>query len=60
MPILSQKTIGPKQHIAVWQIEEDVEILLNMLGISQADRQILDGFKLDTRKKEWLASRILL
>lgn len=48
-------------RLAVWNVEEDIETLLSMLPDSEhvcteADKR----FRSDTRKKEWIAVRVLL
>lgn len=60
MPLFSLIDHSPEHKIAVWKIEETVEELQGQLSISNSDREVVDSFKLDTRKKEWLASRLLL
>ncbi|MCM1311573.1 MAG: 4'-phosphopantetheinyl transferase superfamily protein [Bacteroides sp.] len=48
-------------HIAVWNVEEDIETLLSMIPDSYNIRMEADNrFHSDTRKKEWIATRALL
>ncbi len=59
MPVCSKIERG-KGQLAVWHITEDVNQLLLLIKLSQSDAERFNTFKLDKRKKEWLASRILL
>ncbi|MBK3518168.1 4'-phosphopantetheinyl transferase family protein [Carboxylicivirga marina] len=60
MAIYSQIDVAEKHQVAVWRIDESVEELLGLVDITDADKKVLDAFKLEKRKKEWLASRLLL
>lgn len=60
MPLQRVIENSPQHKIAIWQIEEDVAQLAAALDVSERDREVLDGFRLDKRKKEWLAARLLL
>jgi len=59
MPIYSEIT-KDEDSVVIWHITEDVNELLRLINLSSEDAEILDAFKLDKRKNEWLASRILL
>jgi len=59
MPLYSKTEKGDGQ-VVVWHITESVEELLLRIDLSDEDAKRLSTFRLDKRKKEWLASRILL
>lgn len=60
MPFERQIDVSMHQKVAVWKIEESVEQLKHLLGVSEKDEALVNSFRLDKRKKEWLASRLLL
>lgn len=60
MPIHTQLHLSDEHKVAIWKIDESVDDLLSSLYISASDKETLSGFKLDRRKKEWLATRLLL
>lgn len=45
---------------AVWQIEEPLDQLVAQLNLREEDLQKLNGYKLESRKKEFLATRCLI
>ncbi len=44
----------------LWKIEESVEELLRQLPSPDAYLPVLESFRIDKRRKEWLATRLLL
>ena len=46
--------------ITIWKAEEDVNELLAQCVLSDAERQQIDSFQSNYRKKEWLCTRIML
>lgn len=46
--------------VAVWQIDESLDQLTGQLNLREEDLQKLNAYKLETRKKEFLATRCLL
>ena len=60
MPLYLRKDIESGNRIAVWEITESVEELTALAGLCDEDRQKAESFRLETRKKEWLAVRVLV
>lgn len=60
MPI--ERIIEHDNHnkVAVWRISETVEELMQRIRLSEKDLEKVNSFRLEKRKKEWLACRILL
>jgi len=60
MPI--EQIINPSaQHkVAVWRVTESLDELLQLITLSTQDGETVNSFRLEKRKKEWLACRILL
>jgi len=54
------REVGKKGKLGLWRIAESVDELKNLKQASREDMRMLDSFTNDTRKKEWLASRILV
>ncbi len=46
--------------VAIWKVEESSQQLRSQLDISETDLKTVNNFKLDRRKQEWLAARLLL
>ena len=46
--------------VAVWKIEESLDQLIRQLNLREVDLQKLNSYKLETRKKEFLATRCLI
>lgn len=57
MPLLLKH---PSLLLGIWKIEETVPGLLDMLEPKDAYRAFLENSKAESRKKEWLATRVLL
>ena len=47
-------------QLGIWRMDESLDELLRMLVTSQADLNILNTFKSEYRKLEWLTTRVLL
>ncbi|MBR8534823.1 4'-phosphopantetheinyl transferase superfamily protein [Carboxylicivirga sediminis] len=60
MPFDKRIDISAHHKVAVWKIEESVGQLKHLLGVSAKDEAVVNAFRLDKRKQEWLASRLLL
>ncbi len=60
MPVYLQKELKNGNRIAVWEITETADELLSMVSLSSRDEQKLASFRLDSRKREWLAVRVLV
>ncbi|MCG8580326.1 MAG: 4'-phosphopantetheinyl transferase superfamily protein [Bacteroidales bacterium] len=60
MPLHKLLKESEQHKVGIWKIEESIDELLSALNISESDQKRLNTFKLDRRKKEWLAVRLLL
>jgi 4'-phosphopantetheinyl transferase len=60
MPLIVEKQVSISQTVGVWKIEESAEELLKITTLSAEETEKLNGFKADSRKKEWLATRRML
>ena len=60
MPLLLKIDAENGNTIGVWQANESVDELSGMLDLHKDDKKTLNGFRLESRKKEWLAVRVLL
>ena len=60
MPLLIQENLTEHASWALWKINEDIETLHKQLFLSRQEQDELNNIKVDSRKLEWLASRILL
>lgn len=60
MPLYKVIQVSDRHKVAVWKIDEDVNDLVSALKLSESDKDTFERFKIDRRKKEWLATRILL
>ena len=60
MPLYLEKKLENGSRIAVWKITENVEELLSLADLCEDDKKKLNSFRLETRKKEWLAVRVLV
>jgi 4'-phosphopantetheinyl transferase EntD len=59
MPLLFQKEIE-EGLIGLWSISEELDELLLMAGLSEQDKKNFSEISALHRKKEWLATRVLL
>ncbi|WP_462316958.1 4'-phosphopantetheinyl transferase family protein [Marinilabilia sp.] len=61
MPLLFKKKVSKSTRIAVWAIQEEEEVLLQLLPpLRTADKEHLDKISFIPRRLEWLASRVLI
>ncbi len=60
MGFFLKKQISKTCQIGVWQIEEDYKTLFSSLNLDEEDKNILENFKNEKRKIEWLSVRFLL
>lgn len=61
MPLIFEKFFDDDSHIlGVWKIEEDVDELLGQLMMKPSELEMLESFKNDTRKIQWLSVRVLI
>lgn len=59
MPVLFHIQVSEHCRLAVWELTEDLEALTSKPQLNANDLWTLDTFKHLTRKKQWIASRIL-
>jgi len=60
MPLYFQDEFENGNRIAVWEITETIEELTYMADLCEDDKQKSVSFRLEARKKEWLAVRVLV
>jgi len=58
--ILIKKYVDKDVLLGLWDITEDYETLISGLKLNHEDLKILNGFKNENRKLEWLSVRKLL
>jgi phosphopantetheinyl transferase len=61
MPVLFEKRVNPNLRIAVWEITENEEELVQLLPpLKNEEKTFLERISFSPRKQEWLASRVLI
>ncbi|WP_430810548.1 MULTISPECIES: 4'-phosphopantetheinyl transferase superfamily protein [unclassified Carboxylicivirga] len=60
MPLHALIDDCPPLQVAVWEMEESLPDLRKLIDLSDEDRQRLEMFRLDRRRKEWLSCRVAL
>lgn len=60
MPLERKIYNKPGGQIAIWHLTESTEELLKMIELSADDRDTINRFRLNKRKKEWICSRLML
>ena len=60
MPVFYTKKPDSNTILGVWQITEAVEDLEKELFLSEAEKLVLDSYKHENRKKQWLSYRVLI
>jgi len=60
MPIERIIDSSDQHKVAVWQVTESLDELLQLISLSPQDTKKVNSFRLEKRKREWLACRILL
>jgi phosphopantetheinyl transferase len=60
MPELRRKTIGRDTVCAIWHITENTDELLSAISLDTAEEGIYNAFVAESRKKQWLAYRLLV
>ncbi len=60
MPIVQQIKKSNHAFVSVWEITETVDELFDMLNPDAEERNKVNRFRLDKRKKEYLASRCIV
>lgn len=60
MPLIQKNTIAQGVQLAVWEICESLDELLNGFVFHEEEKQIFESFTYEGRKKQWLITRKLL
>lgn len=60
MPIDRIISIGKESQLTIWHLTESIDELQSLIQLSNSDQETLNLFRLDKRKKEWIAGRIIL
>ena len=60
MPIHKIEEINSTRYLAIWHIDESIPELISWLDPADDDRSILEGFRSDKKKYEWLAGRLCI
>ena len=60
MPLLYQKEVSSSQTLGIWELAEQPAELLALLGNDNALADGYQGINHEWRKRQWLASRVLL
>ncbi|HOY33124.1 MAG TPA: 4'-phosphopantetheinyl transferase superfamily protein [Bacteroidales bacterium] len=60
MPVLFTRQPGRHTLLGVWKISETVDELCAQLVLSDTEKQLLDSYKHENRKKHWLSYRVLI
>jgi len=60
MPVWISKHITSDTLLGIWKIDESIDELLKPLALQSTDLKLYNTFKVDQRKKQWLAYRLLI
>lgn len=60
MPLIFEKRNAQGGIIAGWELNESSDELLQLINLSDIDTLQLQSFKIEKRRKEWLATRLLV
>ncbi len=60
MPEIFRHIISPGSSYAVWEITETAGELESMIKLRPAEKDIYQSFLIESRKKQWLAYRVLI
>jgi len=60
MPIIKTISVNKSRTVAIWHIIETTQELLNELKPNDDDIRLLQSFKNENKKQEWLAGRLTL
>lgn len=60
MAEIVRKNIDEHSHYAIWQISESVEELRSALSLRAEEDMLYNTFVAESRKKQWLAYRLLI
>ncbi|MBW8049216.1 MAG: hypothetical protein FVQ77_02520 [Cytophagales bacterium] len=60
MPIIFNKNIENRVHLALWRINEDIDALILLLDPNKEERIQISQLRNEQRIKQWLACRIII
>ena len=60
MPLILRNKIAQDVELAVWEITESLDELLNGFVFHENEKKVFDSFTYEGRKKQWLITRKLL
>ncbi|MFN8406306.1 MAG: 4'-phosphopantetheinyl transferase superfamily protein [Sphingobacteriaceae bacterium] len=60
MAICFRKEIDQDTRLAIWKIEESVEVLRSQIQLRESEEKLLQSFLHKKRKLHWLSARVLL
>lgn len=61
MPLFSIKDLEQgNTKLGVWKITESADELFPLLTLKEAEKETFNGFSNENRKKQWIASRLIL
>jgi phosphopantetheinyl transferase len=60
MPLLRKERFSDGTEIGIWEITENSHVLESMAVLSESERQMLAGFRNETRRTHWLSYRLVI
>ncbi len=61
MPLIfNNKVADQKANLGIWELQESVNSLLSLASLNKTDAETFYKLRNENRKKQWLASRIIL
>jgi len=58
--VLNNEIENRKAKLGIWEIQESVDYLLECTNLTENEKMVFDTMRNENRKKQWLASRIIL
>jgi len=60
MPLVRNLKVLKDIQLGIWHITENVDELISQLYLNKEEFEILNNFKTESRKKQWLSYRVLI
>ncbi|MTI39153.1 4'-phosphopantetheinyl transferase family protein [Fulvivirga lutimaris] len=60
MPLDKIEQINPSRLVGIWHISENLDQLLQLISLTEAQLAEMNLYKVDNKKLEWLSARILI
>ncbi|MGW8122944.1 4'-phosphopantetheinyl transferase family protein [Roseivirga echinicomitans] len=60
MPLFLKVDISPNVSFALWKIDESEDELRRLYQPNASEAKVLEGFKIEIKRREWLSSRLAL